>query len=147
MSRASSVAALVDRAVDQERMVAQVSGFFGILALLLAAIGLYGVLAYAIARRTQEMGIRMALGAERSRILRGVMVETFTLVIVGIAIGVPAALACGRLVRTTLYGLAVLDPLTVAASITILCAAAAVAGYLPARRASRVDPIVALRCE
>jgi predicted permease len=144
---ARSLAELVDRSILSERMIAQVSSFFGALALLLAAIGLYGVLAYAIERRTHEIGIRMALGARRGMILGAVMRETLTLVVFGVAIGVPAALACGRFVRSSLYGLAVLDPLSLVVSILVITAAALVAGYLPARRASKVDPLIALRCE
>jgi predicted permease len=144
---ARSLTDLLDRSVRQERMVAQVSGFFSALALVLASIGLYGVLAYSIARRTHEIGIRMALGAPRERILGGVLRETFLLVAVGIAIGIPAAFAAGRLVQSTLVGLAVFDPLTLVISTFVLSAVAAVAGYVPARRASRVDPLQALRCE
>jgi ABC-type lipoprotein release transport system permease subunit len=144
---AKSLVELVDQRVAQERLIAEVSGFFGAIAVVLAAIGLYGVLAYAIGRRTREIGIRMALGAGRGLVVRAVMAETAVLVGLGVAIGIPAALACGRLVRNSLFGIAVLDPLTVAASISILAGAAALAAYLPARRASRVDPIVALRFE
>jgi predicted permease len=131
----------------QERLIAQLVSFFGVLALLLACVGLYGVMGHAVARRTNEIGIRMALGAERHSILWMVLRETLILVIAGIAIGVPVALAAARLVSTQLYGLSAADPLTLAAAVTLLVAVAALAGYLPARRASRVDPMVALRYE
>src|SRR5437867_3581497 len=144
---ARSLFELVNRSVTQERMIAEVSAFFGVLALLLASIGLYGVLAYSIARRTHEIGIRMALGAQPGLILAGVLRETLVLAAIGIAIGAPTALACGRLVQSKLFGLAALDPTTFAASIVLVASVAALAGYLPARRASRVDPLLALRYE
>jgi predicted permease len=144
---ARSLTELLDRATTQERMIAQVSGFFGVLALVLAAIGLYGVLAYSIARRTHEIGIRMALGAGRGTILSGVLRETLLLVGVGTAVGLPAAFACGRLVRSSLYGLAVMDPLTLGVAVGILTAVAIAAASVPARRASRIDPLIALRWE
>ena len=128
-------------------MVARVSTLFGALALVLASIGLYGVLAYSIARRTHEIGIRMALGAERKRILGNVLRETLLLAAAGVAVGVPAAYACGRFVQSALFGLAVLDPLTIGVSILVVVAVAALAGYVPARRAAGVDPLRALRCE
>lgn len=133
--------------LSQERLIAQIVGFFGVLALILACIGLYGVMAHAVARRTNEIGIRMALGAESNSILWMVLRETLMLVLAGIAIGVPAALAGARLVSSQLYGLTAADPLTLAGAVTLLIAVAALAGYLPARRASRVDPMVALRYE
>ena len=133
--------------LGQERLIAQIVSFFGVLALILACVGLYGVMAHAVARRTNEIGIRMALGAESNSILWMVLRETMILVLVGIAIGVPAALGAARLVSTQLYGLNGADPLTLTGAVTLLIAVAALAGYLPARRAARVDPMVALRYE
>jgi predicted permease len=147
ITSASALATLVDRSITRERMIARVSAFFGVLALLLAAIGLYGVLSYATARRTREIGIRMALGAPGGRIRSGVLRETMTLVAIGVAIGIPAALACSRLVRSALFGLEPTDPGTLAVAVLVIVVVALVAGYLPARRASRVDPLAALRCE
>ena len=122
---------------------------FGIggLAMLLASIGLYGVLSYSIARRTNEIGIRMALGAQSSRVLGMVLRETLFVVAVGIAVGIPAALGLTRFVSSQLYGLEASDPLTIAAACLLLAAVAMGAGWLPARRAARVDPIIALRYE
>lgn len=138
---------LVDRSITRERMIAEVSSFFGVLALLLAGIGLYGVLAYSIARRAHEIGIRIALGAQEKWILGGVIRETMILIVLGVLIGFPLALACGRFVRSSLYGLEVLDPLTIAISVTVVVGISLIAGYIPARRAARVDPLTALRCE
>jgi predicted permease len=135
----------------QQRLFAELSSFFGLLALLLACVGLYGTLSYSVARRTNEIGVRMALGAGRASILGMVLRETFILLLAGIAIGVPAALAAGRLlssqVSELLYGLKATDHLTVATSALLLIAVGAFAGFVPARRASRVDPNVALRYE
>jgi len=144
---ARSLTELLDRSLVRERMIAQVSSFFGLLALLLASIGLYGVLAYAIERRSHEIGIRMALGAPQGRILGSVLRETMLLVALGIIIGTPVAFACGRFVQNSLYGLAVLDPVTLSVSVIVIAVVAMLAAYVPARRASRVDPVIALRCE
>jgi predicted permease len=144
---AAALTDLVDQSIAQERMIARVSAFFGLLALTLAAIGLYGVLSYSIGRRTREIGIRMALGAAGRRVQRGVLGETMTLVAVGLAIGVPAALACSRLVRSALFGLEAFDPESLGVAILVILAVGLLAGYLPARRAARVDPLVALRWE
>jgi predicted permease len=142
-----TLAEQVDQSLYEERMMSALSGFFGVLALLLACIGLYGIMAYAVARRTSEIGIRMALGAERGRILRIVVREALILALLGIIIGVPTALAASRLVAAMLYGLKPTDPVTILAAVGLMSAVAVLAGYLPARRASRVDPLVALRYE
>ena len=137
----------IEQATFQERLFARLSSFFGLLALVLACVGLYGMMSYAVARRTNEIGIRMALGAEKGKILQMVLQEAMTLAALGIVIGVPAALAASRLIATMLYGLKSTDPLTIVSATAVLAAVALLAGYLPARRASRVDPMVALRYE
>jgi ABC-type antimicrobial peptide transport system permease subunit len=131
----------------QERLFATLSSFFGVLAMLLACVGLYGVMSYGVTRRTNEIGIRMALGATSPRVMSMVMRETMLIVGFGVAIGVGAAAAVTRLIATMLYGLAPNDPVTISIAVVLMIAVAAVAGYIPARRASRVDPIIALRYE
>jgi ABC-type antimicrobial peptide transport system permease subunit len=128
-------------------LAAWLAGLFGLLAALLAAIGLYGVIAYSVARRTREIGVRMALGAGRGHVLSLVLREVLVLVGIGVAVGVPAALALTRLARSMLYGVEPHDPATLAGAVLLMAGSAALAGYLPARRAARVDPMVALRCE
>jgi predicted permease len=137
----------IDNRFQQERTFAQAYTVFAIVALLLASIGLFGVMSYAVARRTAEIGIRMALGAQRAHVLGLVMRESMALVLIGIAIGLATALAAGRWVQSLLYGLAPSDLATLAGAIGLLTAVSAVAGYLPARRASRVDPLIALHTE
>ena len=137
----------IDSATFQERLFARLSSFFGLLALVLACVGLYGMISYAVARRTNEFGIRMALGAEPHRILRMVLREGLTLLFLGIIIGVPAALAATRLIAAMLYGLKASDPTTILAAVGVMAVVAALAGYIPARRATRVDPMGALRYE
>ncbi len=139
--------AQLDESLSQERLVATLSSWFGVFALLLASIGLYGVLAYSVTRRTNEIGLRMALGAERGGVIWMVLREALLLVGTGIAIGVPLALALARSVSSLLYGLTPTDSLTISAAVVLLFVVAAVASYLPALRASRVDPMVALRYE
>jgi predicted permease len=139
--------AQLDESLSQERLVATLSTWFGAFALLLASIGLYGVLAYSVTRRTNEIGLRMALGAERGGVIWMVLREALLLVGMGVVIGVPLALVLARLVSSLLYGLQPTDSLTISAAAIILFVVAAVASYLPARRASRVDPMVALRYE
>lgn len=131
----------------QERLFARLSGFFSGLAVLLACIGLYGLMAFAVTRRTGEIGIRMALGARRQDILRMIMLETSAMVALGIALGVPAALGATRFIRSMLYGLKPTDPMTFVASALLITLVVALAGYLPARRATKVDPTTALRWE
>jgi predicted permease len=138
---------LVDDSLSHDRLIATLSSFFGALALVLASIGLYGVMSYAVARRTNEIGVRMALGAERANVIWLVLKETLVMVAIGIAIGLPAALAASRLVSSRLFGLSPNDPMTIALAALVLVLVSALAGFIPARRASRVDPIVALRYE
>ncbi|MCI0389066.1 MAG: ABC transporter permease [Acidobacteria bacterium] len=138
---------LLDQELFLERLLAKLSGFFSLLALLLACVGLYGVMSYDVARRTHEIGIRMALGAQRRDVAGLVMRETMLLVVIGIIIGLTGALATTRLITSLLYGLKPNDPLTIALASLLLLTVAALAGYLPARRAARVDPMVALRHE
>jgi predicted permease len=133
--------------LDQERLVAQLVSFFGALALILACIGLYGVMAHGVVRRTNEIGIRMALGAGRGNIAWMVLRETLYLVLAGLLIGVPAALLGARLISAQLFGMSPTDPITLIAAALILTLVALLAGYLPARRASRVNPLTALRYE
>ena len=130
-----------------ERLVAWLSSIFGALAALLAAIGLYGVIAFSVARRTPEIGLRMALGAGRRQIQRLVLRDVMVLVGAGAAMGIPAALALTRLAKSLLFGVAPNDPATLAGAALLMGSVALLAGYLPARRATRVDPMVALRCE
>jgi predicted permease len=131
----------------QDRLIAQLVSFFGFLALLLAAIGLYGVMSHGVVRRTNEIGIRVALGARRTNILWLILNETLILVAVGLLIGIPLALAAGKLISSQLFGMSTSDPLTLVGAGVMLTLVALVAGYLPARRATRVDPLVALRDE
>jgi predicted permease len=137
----------IERRFLQEKLFAQANAFFGGLAVLLAAVGLFGLMSYSVARRTNEIGIRMALGARSQDVLRLVMRESMTLVIVGIAIGLAVALGASRLIKTLLFGLAPTDSFSLAAAILVMIAVSALAGYLPARRASQVDPMVALHQE
>ena len=137
----------VGESLFQERLVATLTSFFGLLALLLASIGLYGIMSHAVVRRTNEIGIRMALGALSGDVLWLVLWETLLLVLIGVGIGLPVALVATRLISSQLFGLTPNDPLTLTIATLLLLAVGAVAGYLPARRASRVDPMVALRCE
>jgi predicted permease len=137
----------IERRFLQEKLFAQANAFFGGLAVLLAAVGLFGLMSYSVARRTNEIGIRMALGARSQDVLRLVMRESMTLVVVGIVIGLAVALGASRLVKTLLFGLAPTDVFSLMGAMLVMIAVSAFAGYLPARRASRVDPMVALHQE
>ncbi len=143
----NTLAAQVDSSLSRERLLATLSGFFGGLALLLAMLGLYGVMSYNIARRRNEIGIRMALGAEQSRVLTMVLREVAMLIGGGLIIGTGVALATTRFVASFLYGTKSNDPVTLLVAAAVLALVAAVAGFLPARRASRLDPMAALREE
>jgi len=129
------------------RFRAQLLALFAGIALVLAAVGIYGVLAQSVSQRRQEIGIRMALGAQPRDVLKLVIRQGMTLALAGIAIGAVAALAGSRLISSLLYGVTATDPMTLAATALVLGAAALLACYIPARRATRVDPMDALRCE
>ena len=131
----------------RERLMATLSGFFGLLALLLASIGLYGLLSYGVASRTREIGIRMALGAGRRTVLSLILREAVFLVLIGLVVGVPVVLYVSRFASTLLFELSPTDPVSLAVAGTILMLVALVAGYVPARRATKVDPLIALRDE
>jgi predicted permease len=135
----------IDRLHSQERLFARLSGFFGVLALALASVGLYGLMSYAVLRRTAEIGLRMALGARRVQVLRMILRESLALICLGLALGIAAAVAASRLVSSMLFGLSVTDPLTYCVAALVLAAVALLASFLPAHRASRVDPMVAFR--
>ncbi|HEY6343475.1 MAG TPA: FtsX-like permease family protein [Bryobacteraceae bacterium] len=139
--------AQVEQMLVEERLMATLAASFGFLGLVLAVIGLYGLLAYTVARRTSEIGIRMALGADRRRVVAMVLREAAALVLAGLAIGVPPAFALTRLAQSLLFGLTARDPATFFGAAIVLAAAALLAGFWPARRASKVDPMTALRCE
>ena len=143
----NTLALQVNESLNRERLLASLSGFFGLLALLLAAIGLYGVMSYNVVRRRSEIGIRLALGAEQKTILWMVLREVLLLVAGGMAVGFLAAAASTRLIRGMLYEISPSDPGTLALAGTILLAVALLAGYLPARRAARLDPMSTLREE
>ena len=136
-----------DDQFTQERLISRLTSLFGLLALLLAAIGLYGVTAYTVVRRTPEIGVRMALGAARSRVIgmviRGAMLQT----VAGLAIGIPVAIFCVRYVKSQLYEITSVNMPVMAIAIGVLTLAAAIAGIIPARRAASIDPVRALRIE
>src|SRR5436309_9904405 len=140
-------AAQIDQTMNQEILFANLCTGFAILALVIACVGLYGTMAYTVARRTGEIGIRMALGAQRGGVVRMVLREVLVLVAGGLAIGTVAALGTSRFVASFLYGMKANDPLTLSLAVTTLLGSAVAAAYAPARRASRIDPVVALRHE
>jgi len=145
--KVSTQAEQIEQRFAQEKVFAQAYALFGSLAVLVASIGLFGLMSYSVARRTNEIGIRMALGADRADVVGMVMRESLVLVAAGVAIGAAIALGAGRFVASLLFNLAPADPATMTASAAVMIAISLVAGYLPARTASRVDPMVALRDE
>jgi predicted permease len=147
ITNVKTVAQQVDASLLRERMLSSLATAFGLLALILASIGLHGVLSYGVTRRTREIGIRVAIGAERPAVIWLVLRETIVLVGLGLMLGIAAVLALGRYIDSLLFGIGSGDPLAIGAAVAVLIGVAAAAGYVPARRASQVDPVVALRCE
>jgi hypothetical protein len=137
----------LDETLLTDRLIALLSAGFGLLATVLASIGLYGVMAFVVARRKKEMGIRIALGARPGAVIWLVMREVMLLLLIGLAVGVPAAIGLGRFVSTQLYGIQPNDPWMAIGTVVLLTAVSAAAGLVPASRASRIDPILALRYE
>jgi putative ABC transport system permease protein len=136
-----------DSALFLDRIAVTFLSAFGLLALTLAAIGLYSVMAYSVTARTREIGIRMALGAQTSDVLKQVIMQGMVLALIGVAVGLAAAFALTRLMESLLFGVSATDALTFALVSMLLVATAMLACYLPARKATKVDPMVALRCE
>jgi putative ABC transport system permease protein len=138
---------IVSDSLAQGRLAMQVVGLFGVLALLLASIGIYGVMAYSVNQRTREIGIRVALGASRGTIMRWVLRQGLVLIAIGVSTGLLAAFALMRLLRSMLFEVATTDVVTYAALALVLAIVALAACYIPARRATKIDPLVALRYE
>jgi len=132
---------------DQQRAVASLASLFGVVALILASVGLYGVTAYTVVQRTSEIGVRMALGADKSRVLRLVLRGAFGMIALGLALGIPLAIGAGRLISAQLYGIKGWDPMALSAAVIALAAAAFLAAIIPAWRAASIDPMSALRTE
>jgi predicted permease len=147
LSNVKTQTAWVDQTISQEITFAKLCTAFAVLALTIASVGLYGTMSYKVARRTGEIGIRMALGAARGRVVWMVLREVFLIAAIGLTISLPVALASSKLVESFLFGMKPNDPLALTGAVLILTAAITLAGYVPARRASRIDPTVALRHE
>jgi ABC-type antimicrobial peptide transport system permease subunit len=147
VDRVTPILNLAAGTLRQDRLVARLTMLLGGLALALASLGLYGLMSYSVRQRTAELGIRFALGAPRARVLWMVFRESLLLMLAGLAIGIPIVLAASRLIGAMLFGISGTDPLTIAAAIAVLVAVGALSSYLPARRASRVNPLIALREE
>jgi ABC-type antimicrobial peptide transport system permease subunit len=137
----------IDDRFVEERLIARLTSLFGLLALLLAALGLYGVTAYTVVKRTPEIGIRMALGAARGQVIGTVMCGAMLQAIAGLAIGIPTAIFCVRYVKSQLYQITSVNVPVMAIAVGVLVVTAAVAGFIPARRAATIDPVRALRIE
>jgi predicted permease len=147
ISNVTSLRQQLEGKLQQDQLMARLVSFFGLLALMLACVGLYGVMAHGVVRRTNEIGVRMALGAERKNIIWMVLKETLVLVAIGVALGLPTALGASRLVASQLFATNTADPLTLLMVTILLTVVAGVAGFIPARKASRMDPLIALRYE
>jgi ABC-type antimicrobial peptide transport system permease subunit len=138
---------LIDRELRTERLLAFLSGGFGLIALILAAIGLGGLLAYVVARRKSEIGVRMALGAAPADVIRMVLRDSLSMILLGLLIGLPAAYIVARFLKASLFELQAIDPVSTGFAVVMLLLVALTAALLPARRAARVDPVTALREE
>jgi ABC-type antimicrobial peptide transport system permease subunit len=147
LARVKTQVAEIEQTINQEIVFAELCTGFAILALVIACVGLYGTVSYNVARRTGEIGIRMALGARRGNVVKMILRQVLTLATIGLAIGVPVAFGTSKLVASFLFGMKPNDPLALSGAVAILLGAAILAGYAPARRASRIDPMVALRHE
>jgi ABC-type antimicrobial peptide transport system permease subunit len=147
VDRITTLSEQVGHTVDQERFIAGLTALFGSLALGLACLGLFGVMSYTVSRRTTEFGVRMALGAQPFNLLWSVFRESLTLVGLGLAVGLPTVLMASQALTRVLVGIRGNDPMTLGGATLLLAVVAALAGMIPAWRASRVDPMVALRCE
>jgi ABC-type antimicrobial peptide transport system permease subunit len=139
------IQSIMDHATSPRRFFAVLVALFAALGLVLASLGIYGVISYSVTRQTQEIGIRMALGATRERVQMGVILKTLRMALIGVAVGTIASFAVARAISSMLFGTEPTDPLTFAGMIVLLTVVAFVAGYLPARRASRINPMIALR--
>ena len=137
--------ALIQDSLTEDYLVAKAVSFFGAIALILSALGLYGIMAYATSRRTAEFGLRMALGAEPGAVIRMVLSEAMTLAVSGIVLGLPVAVAASQLIRGRLFHIGVFDPPLIGIAVIVLAISAALAAYLPALRASSVAPLAAIR--
>jgi ABC-type antimicrobial peptide transport system permease subunit len=137
----------VDEFMTQDQLVSTLTGLFSLLALLLAAIGLYGVMSYNVVRRTNEIGIRIALGARAQTVLWMILNESLLLLGIGLGLGIPLTLGATKYIKDQLFGLSALDPATFSLALAVVSAMTLLAAWLPARRATKVDPMVALRCD
>jgi ABC-type antimicrobial peptide transport system permease subunit len=142
-----SVEGRLDETLLTDRLIAMLSAGFGLVATLLASVGLYGVMAFVVAQRRKELGIRLALGAQPGFLVWIVMREVLLLLALGLAIGIPSAMALGQYVASQLYGIHARDPITAGATVVLLTLVSTAAGLIPAQRASRIDPMLALRTE
>ena len=145
--RTSTLSSIVERTTDRERLMLTLSAAFGVIGLIIAAVALYGTMAFAVARRTREIGLRMALGADQGRVVRSIVGDAFKLVCAATVVGVPGGLAAGSALQAFLYGVSPYDVTTLAIACFVLVTTAIVAALIPARRAAAIDPIAALRCE
>src|SRR5207249_4744629 len=132
---------------NNSRVVARITTLYGLLALVVASVGVYGVMTYAVVRRTSEIGLRMALGADRTNVVAMILRNAVLPVMIGLVIGIPAALLTARAIASQLYGVKVYDPAVIAISIAVLACCALLAGIVPAHRAAKIDPLIALRYE